>query len=509
MPASAPSIIQGGAIMGIDMYLEEVDSQTTSVETFCQLTIAGMEDVIRAIDTFNLEPSLQGKAYASAKRYFMETYRVLAEGMILLCQDLQEPNKQLTTNFQAEVADTDIVEEELVQQIEEMERLQAGLNDMLDQFPLLKPMDAVYTMCKKKLVTKLESLRLFHQTSATYFDPVIQQAKNLQVGLTEVLQHTGFNASSGTFSTMGMNMAWVASIEKAWTADQKKKQDAAEEALIKEYEGSMPLSYKYMPKGTYAGFVIKDGKLDTEATLKRVDEQVELNKETNAQWLNIFDIVTPAIDLVRFLTGMEPTTGEKIPNNERFLTAGFIIIPFVKVAKLEKFAKLVRNNKAFKFTYEGYDEIFHLSKTEHVGNLKGKSVKLDGVMEKTIIYTKRSGSERKILRNKFDSSIRKNYLKKLTSNSEYLKELKTAGLNENDIAKMKKGQVPKGYEVHHKLPLDDSGTNDFENLIIMKKNPYHSVITNTQNEFSKNMKPGESVKVKFPIPKGIIYPPSK
>ncbi|WP_221644325.1 pre-toxin TG domain-containing protein [Listeria seeligeri] len=455
--------------MGIDMYLEEVDSQTTSVETFCQLTIAGMEDVIRAIDTFNLEPSLQGKAYASAKRYFMETYRVLAEGMILLCQDLQEPNKQLTTNFQAEVADTDIIEEELVQQIEEMERLQAGLNDMLDQFPLLKPMDAVYTMCKKKLVTKLESLRLFHQTSATYFDPVIQQAKNLQVGLTEVLQHTGFNASSGTFSTMGMNMTWVASIEKAWTADQKKKQDAAEEALIKEYEGSMPLSYKYMPKGTYAGFVIKDGKLDTEATLQRVDEQVELNKETNAQWLNIFDIVTPAIDLVRFLTGMEPTTGEKIPNNERFLAAGFIIIPFVKVAKLEKFAKLVRNNKAFKFTYEGYDEIFHLSKTEHVGNLKGKSVKLDGVMEKTIIYTKRSGSERKILRNKFDSSIRKNYLKKLTSNSEYLKELKTAGLNENDIAKMKKGQVPKGYEVHHKLPLDDSGTNDFENLIIMKK----------------------------------------
>ncbi|MBF2606387.1 T7SS effector LXG polymorphic toxin [Listeria seeligeri] len=270
--------------MGIDMYLEEVDSQTTSVETFCQLTIAGMEDVIRAIDTFNLEPSLQGKAYASAKRYFMETYRVLAEGMILLCQDLQEPNKQLTTNFQAEVADTDIIEEELVQQIEEMERLQAGLNDMLDQFPLLKPMDAVYTMCKKKLVTKLESLRLFHQTSATYFDPVIQQAKNLQVGLTEVLQHTGFNASSGTFSTMGMNMTWVASIEKAWTADQKKKQEAAEEALIKEYEGSMPLSYKYMPKGTYAGFVIKDGKLDTEATLKRVDEQVELNKETNAQW---------------------------------------------------------------------------------------------------------------------------------------------------------------------------------------------------------------------------------
>ncbi|MBF2643024.1 hypothetical protein [Listeria seeligeri] len=60
---------------------------------------------------------------------------------------------------------------------------------------------------------------------------------------------------------MGMNMTWVASIEKAWTADQKKKQDAAEEALIKEYEENMPLPY--IPKGSYAGFVVKDGKLDT------------------------------------------------------------------------------------------------------------------------------------------------------------------------------------------------------------------------------------------------------
>lgn len=504
MPASAPGIIQGGAIMGIDMYLEEVDSQTTSVETFCQLTIAGMEDVIRAIDTFNLEPSLQGKAYASAKRYFMETYRVLAEGMILLCQDLQEPNKQLTTNFQAEVADTDIIEEELVQQIEEMERLQAGLNDMLDQFPLLKPMDAIYTMCKKKLVTKLESLRLFHQTSATYFDPVIQQAKNLQVGLTEVLQHTGFNASSGTFSTMGMNMTWVASIEKAWTADQKKKQEAAEEALIKEYEENMPLPY--IPKGSYAGFVVKDGKLDTEATLKRVDEQVELNKETNAKWLAIFDFVTPVIDAVRAVFGVEPTTGKKVSTGERLLAAGFIIIPFVKVTKIEKFAKLARDNKAFKFTYEGYDEIFHLSKTEHVGNLKGKSVKLDGVMEKTIIYTKRSSSEAKVLRKEFNSATKKNYLLKLANDDEYVKQLKSSGLKDIDIQRMRRGFNPDGYDVHHKLPLDDSGTNQFDNLILVKKEPYHKILTNSQMEFSRKMKAGESVKVKFPIPDGIIYP---
>ncbi|MBC1517274.1 T7SS effector LXG polymorphic toxin [Listeria immobilis] len=220
--------------MGIDMYLGEVESQTTSVETFCQLTIDGLEDVIRAIDAFNMEPSLQGKTYASAKQYFMETYRVLAQGMIFLCEDLQEPNKKLTTNFRAEVANTDVIEEELVQQIEEMERLQADLKDMLSEFPLLKPMDNIYTMCKKNLVTKLENLRLFHQTSATYFDSVIQQVKNLQVGITEVLQHTGFNASTGTFSTMGMNMEWASPIIKE--AKEKENRAVLKEAGLTEKE---------------------------------------------------------------------------------------------------------------------------------------------------------------------------------------------------------------------------------------------------------------------------------
>lgn len=100
---------------------------------------------------------------------------------------------------------------------------------------------------------------------------------------------------------------------------------------------------------------------------------MELNKETNAKCLAIFDFATPSIDLVRLLTGMEPTTGEKITTSGRFIAASFIIIPSVKVTKIEKFAKLARDNKAFKFTYEGYDDVFHLSKTEHVGKLKGEA----------------------------------------------------------------------------------------------------------------------------------------
>ena len=35
------------------------------------------------------------------------------------------------------------------------------------------------------------------------------------------------------------------------------------------------------------------------------------------------------------------------------------------------------------------------------------------------------------------------------------------------------GLVPDGWQVHHKIPLDQGGTNDVENLVLIKNDPYH------------------------------------
>lgn len=59
--------------------------------------------------------------------------------------------------------------------------------------------------------------------------------------------------------------------------------------------------------------------------------------------------------------------------------------------------------------------------------------------------------------------------------------MKDAGLSEIDILDIKDGFVPEGWQVHHKLPLDDSGDNSFENLVLIKNEPYHKVITNYPN----------------------------
>lgn len=86
-------------------------------------------------------------------------------------------------------------------------------------------------------------------------------------------------------------------------------------------------------------------------------------------------------------------------------------------------------------------------------------------------------------------------------------KLKKAGLGDSDIARMKDGLNPKGWQVHHKLPLDDGGTNSIDNLVLIKNEPFHKTITNFQNSFARQLNPGESKKVSWPIPEGNIYPP--
>ncbi|SHM58791.1 T7SS effector LXG polymorphic toxin [Gracilibacillus kekensis] len=147
--------------------------------------------------------------------------------------------------------------------------------------------------------------------------------------------------------------------------------------------------------------------------------------------------------------------------------------------------------------------------SEHKGKLKGKEVLLKDIKEKEITYTKRDRQEFKQLRNRFNSSVRKSFLQILSMDEKNSKQLIEAGLTKTDMENLKKGFVPDGYQVHHKLPLDDGGTNDFENLILIKNDPYHKVLTNSQKNLTKGLKVGESIEVNWPLPDGFIYPTYK
>lgn len=125
----------------------------------------------------------------------------------------------------------------------------------------------------------------------------------------------------------------------------------------------------------------------------------------------------------------------------------------------------------------------------------------------TYDYLKRSDAERESYRKSFSNKIRKEYVQHIAQNNKA--ELLKAGITEKQIDAMTdKGAIPKGYQVHHILSLDDNGDNSYENLVLIRNVSEHTAITASQNHFSKGMKPGDVKKVDFIVfdDNTVVYP---
>lgn len=148
-------------------------------------------------------------------------------------------------------------------------------------------------------------------------------------------------------------------------------------------------------------------------------------------------------------------------------------------------------------------------KPDFVGTLKGEKVQLPGVKTQTVEYTKRLRTDAAELRKEFDQAKtggRAMFVKDLSNTPKKVADLKAAGFTDDAIAGMQKGEVPKEWQVHHKLPLDDGGNNSFTNLVLIKNEPYHKAITNEQRKLVGDLKEGQTRTVEFPIPSGAVYP---
>ncbi|HDR5349735.1 TPA: HNH endonuclease [Bacillus thuringiensis] len=212
--------------MSLNMYLGEVQAQAQSMNAFCTTTIQGMEQAIQSIDAFTSDTVLQGQTYDSAKAFFAETFRPLAQGIIYLCEELIRQNDAFPSQFQSQVASTDVIEQEILEQIREIDRMIASTEALHQTMPNpgMNDMVNLFAVMKRKLQEKLEHLYEFNQTSSDNYSTAIQLAANIATGLAEVQSGKGFSPASGTFSTQGLNMEWVTSIQSI-TEDKNRQAD--------------------------------------------------------------------------------------------------------------------------------------------------------------------------------------------------------------------------------------------------------------------------------------------
>ncbi|HDR6274625.1 TPA: hypothetical protein QCU41_001947 [Bacillus cereus] len=231
--------------MSLNMYLGEVQAQTESMNAFCNATIQGMEQIIHSIDAFALDTVLQGQTYSSAKAYFLQTFRPLAQGIIYLCEELIRQNNAFPNQFQSQVASTDIIEQEILEQIREIDRMIAS-TEAINQAMPISGMDAIVNLfadMRRKLQEKLEHLYEFNQTSSDNYNTAIQLAASITTGLAEVQSGKGFSPVSGTFSTQGLNMEWITSIQKIAeerVQEAEIKKEIEEKMALQEQEANRP-----------------------------------------------------------------------------------------------------------------------------------------------------------------------------------------------------------------------------------------------------------------------------
>ena len=75
--------------MGIDMYLEQSQLQSSSVATMCQSQVEAYQDLQSAIQKFSEDTeSLKGDAYNSARSFFASVLLPLSKGGAALCGNL-------------------------------------------------------------------------------------------------------------------------------------------------------------------------------------------------------------------------------------------------------------------------------------------------------------------------------------------------------------------------------------------------------------------------------------
>ncbi|PEJ05326.1 T7SS effector LXG polymorphic toxin [Bacillus wiedmannii] len=543
--------------MSLNMYLGEVQSQTQSMNAVCTATIQGMEQAIQSIDAFAVDTVLQGQTYSSAKSFFVQTFRPLAQGIIYLCEELIRQNNAFPSQFQSQVAQADVIEQEIREQIQEINQSIASIEMMnaVTPMPGIDALVAVLVEMRKKLEEKLEHLYEFNYTSSSNYDTALQLASSIAIGLAEVQSGKGFSPASGTFSTQGLNMEWTTSIQAITEERARQAANSIEEG---EMCGKLP--EKSTGEKIWDGIVDGTGQavsdtidgikalgdwetwenmgnaalhpIDTLSTMYNalsdsfINDVINGDAESRAKWGSYaltqvglgligdkgLSKVSKVATTANLTKGMSRVTNSatyrnaiNVLNNfnlnigNRFAYAGFGGSS-LKSSFIDTYQTAKDKLSPYQYTKRTTDgDIF-------VGKLYGEDVILKDVKVDEITYSKRTREETEQLRKEFDRSVRKDFLKSLVNDPAKFAELKNAGISDGDIELMKRGKPPIGWQVHHNLPLDDGGTNAFENLTLIQNHPYHKAITNTQRTLTKGLQPGDSVDISWPIPKYNIYP---
>lgn len=130
-----------------------------------------------------------------------------------------------------------------------------------------------------------------------------------------------------------------------------------------------------------------------------------------------------------------------------------------------------------------------------------------GIPCKRVTFKVPPKAEREAMRTEFEQVKRVEFIKFLAETQQ--DALKKAGVTNKQLEGMKKGYTPHGFNTHHKLPIYGGGTNDFSNLVLVRREPWHDMMHyHLINPQVKNMFEGDARQVVIPDLKTCVFVPA-
>ena len=207
--------------MGIDMYLEQSQLQSSSVATMCQSQAEAYQDLQSAIQKFSEDTeSLKGDAYDSARSFFASVLLPLSKGGQLYAETFSQAIKKLPEDYQSMVDSKSWREDDLLDKIRQEEQMIAYLDEVNQSLSSLT-MDSEekgrlrrsnvelmrgHHANKRVYETILKDLRAYDSYSGGFFDELDSIDVQLSRGLAQI--ETSWDAKTGVFKVPS-DLTWA------------------------------------------------------------------------------------------------------------------------------------------------------------------------------------------------------------------------------------------------------------------------------------------------------------
>ena len=203
--------------MGIDMYLEQSQLQSSSVATMCQSQVESYQDLQSAIQKFSEDTeSLKGDAYNSARSFFASVLLPLSKGGQLYAETFSQAIKKLPEDYQTMVDSKSWREDDLLDKIRQEEQMIAYLYEVNQSFSTLS-LDSEkkgnntelirgHQANKRVYETILKDLRAYDSYSGGLFDDLDSIDVQLSRGLAQI--ETSWAAKTGVFK-IPSDLTWA------------------------------------------------------------------------------------------------------------------------------------------------------------------------------------------------------------------------------------------------------------------------------------------------------------